>query len=151
MHSLGLFGCISFASRLPLLVASLDNHNPSTCTACSGLLWFSSHWPVKHGVPLSAPVALVVALCASDSWDTGTVGERVFWPRPIALQHSLAVRSSSSPGRDKKLSDCWSVRAPETPAGWRQTLDAMLRCNGLLLKHLFVRPPLIRCSKSVLR
>ena len=56
---------------------SLDNHNSSTCTAWSGLLWFSSRWPVKHSVPLSVTVTLSYSsvclwqLGYSNSWRMG--------------------------------------------------------------------------------
>lgn len=93
---------------------SPDNHNLSTCTAWSGLLWFSSRWPVKHSVPLSVPVTLSYSsvclwqLGYSNSWRTGLV----------APSHRTAAQLGSEiivilEHRQKKLSECWTVEWQE--------------------------------------
>lgn len=78
----------------------------------------SSSWPAlvlcplaaSHGVLPSPLVTLSFPLQAFGSWDTGTVGERVLWPRPMSLKHSLTLESSSSSsqGEDRKLPLCWT-------------------------------------------
>lgn len=73
-------------------------------------------------------LSLCSTVCVSDSRDTGTVGERFFWPRPIALQRCSAPSPSSVAG---------------TPAPcllWSSNIKHMRR-NSLIFPH-YSWPPL---------
>lgn len=131
--------------------ASLDSHNTSTCTACSGLLRFSSCWPAKHGVLLSAPRHSVVALTAGtrEQLENGPSGH-------VPSHCSTAwLRDHHHHRRRQEAVGLLSCRAPETPSCGHDDINMLGRCakkrthfKTALLRS--VCESLIQCSRSAL-